>query len=234
MREGWAYAYHFAPIRAIIVLVASVSFTGFAATVLLPVFARDIFSAQARIVGDAKVLGSLMSASGIGALAGALFLSTRRGVRGLGRVMVVGGVATGLGLIACALVHRLWLAEAALVFVGAGGVLLMASGNTVLQSVTEDRMRGRVMSLLAMAFTGTAPLGNLAAGALAGGWLGVENTMIVCGAGTLAATAFFARQADHRAPGSGCAGVRGRLLIPACIVRGSLVLSPVHLSLPTE
>ena len=188
LREGWAYAYGYVPIRAVVTLVASISFTGFAASVLLPVFARDIFG------GDAKTLGALMSATGIGALGGALYLSTRSGVRGLGRVMVVGGGAMGLGLIGCALCHFFWLAEVALVMTGAGGVLLMASGNTVLQSLTEDRMRGRIMSLFAMAFTGTAPLGNLAAGALAGAWLGAERTMMVCGVCCLVAVGVFARQ----------------------------------------
>lgn len=186
--EGWAYAFGFLPIRAIITLVASVSFTGLGSLVLLPMFARDVFG------GDAKTLGALMSASGLGALGGALYLSTREEVRGLGKVMVGGGLAVGLGLVACASCDRLLPAQAALVIAGAGGVLVMASGNTVLQSITEDRMRGRVMSLLAMAFTGMMPLGNLTAGSLAGAFLGATHTMIGGGLCSVAAAILFARQ----------------------------------------
>ncbi len=70
----------------------------------------------------------------------------------------------------------------------------MASCNTIIQSLTEDDKRGRVMSLFAMAFTGTTPLGNLAIGALAGGRLGVRWTLVLSGAGcALAAGIFFLR-----------------------------------------
>jgi MFS family permease len=55
----------------------------------------------------------------------------------------------------------------ALAVVGLGGVLVMASTNTLLQSLTEEQKRGRVMSIFVMAFTGTMPLGNLAVGAVA-------------------------------------------------------------------
>jgi MFS family permease len=60
------------------------------------------------------------------------------------------------------------LSLAALTFAGLGGVLMMASSNTLLQSLVEEEKRGRVMSIFTMAFTGTMPLGNLAIGALAG------------------------------------------------------------------
>jgi MFS family permease len=176
LRDGFAYAFGFAPIGNVILLVAATAFTGFAAPVLLPILARDVFG------GDARTLGWLMSASGVGALAGALYLSTRVTVRGLGDVITLGGVAMGAGLIACAFCRTTAPAAACLLFVGVGGVLLMASSNTIVQSLTEDDKRGRVMSLFAMAFTGTTPLGNLAVGALAGGRLGVRWTLVLCGA----------------------------------------------------
>jgi MFS family permease len=188
LRDGIEYAFGFAPIGNVIWLVAATAFTGFAAPVLLPILARDVFG------GDARTLGWLMAASGVGALGGALYLSTRDTVRGLGDVMTGGGVAMGLGLIGCAFCRTLAPAAGCLVFVGAGGVLLMASSNTVVQSLTEDDKRGRVMSLVVMAFTGTTPLGNLAIGALAGGRLGVRWTLVLAGvACALSAGIFFLR-----------------------------------------
>ncbi len=176
LRDGFRYAFGFAPIGNVILLVAATALTGFAAPVLLPILARDTFG------GDARTLGWLMSASGVGALGGAIYLSTRVTVRGIGHVIAAGGFSMGAGLIACAFCRSTEPAAVSLVFVGAGGVLLMASSNTILQSLTDDDKRGRVMSLFAMAFTGTTPLGNLAIGALAGGRLGVRWTLVASGA----------------------------------------------------
>ncbi len=188
LRAGVAYVFGFAPIGNVLLLVAATAFTGFAAPVVMPIFARDVFG------GDASTLGWLMSAVGVGALAGAIYLSTRTTVRGLGRVIGLGGLAMGAGWMACGLCRTLAPALVCLAGVGAGGVLLMASGNTVVQSLVDEDKRGRVMSLFAMAFTGTTPLGNLVIGGLADGRLGVRGTVILCGAGcVLCAVVFMAR-----------------------------------------
>ena len=55
-----------------------------------------------------------------------------------------------------------------MVLVGGGTILAAASANTILQTIVDDRLRGRVASFYTLAFIGVAPLGNLAAGALAG------------------------------------------------------------------
>ena len=162
LRAGVRYVFSFAPIGNTLLLVAAASFTGFAAPVILPILARDVFG------GDARTLGWLMSASGVGALGAAIYLSTRTSVRGLGTVIVLGGCAMSAGLIAIGNCRTLEPAALSMVCLGAGGVLLMASSNTIVQSLTDDDKRGRVMSLFAMAFTGTTPLGNLAIGALSG------------------------------------------------------------------
>ncbi len=185
LRAGVSYAFGFAPIGNLILLVAATAFTGFAAPVAMPIFARDVFG------GDARTLGWLMSASGVGALAGAAYLSTRVKVRGLGKVIGAGGLLMGIGWIACGLSRSLAPALVCLTCVGLGGVLLMASSNTVVQSLVDEDKRGRVMSLFAMAFTGTTPLGNLVIGALADGRLGVRGTVMLCGAGCLLCAAVF-------------------------------------------
>jgi hypothetical protein len=68
----------------------------------------------------------------------------------------------------------------------------MASSNTIIQTVVEDRMRGRVMSFYMMAFLGTAPFGSLLAGALAGR-IGAPATTALAGVCCLAGAAWFAR-----------------------------------------
>ena len=105
-----------------------------------------------------------MTAVGVGALGGAFYLASRRSVLGLGRVMVTATATFGVGLIAFSFSRVLWLSLLLLPFVGAGMMVVMASTNTILQTIVEDDMRGRVMSFYTMAFLGTAPLGSLLAG----------------------------------------------------------------------
>lgn len=161
LRDGLKYAATHPVIRALIVLVMVVSFFGFSFSVLVPIFARDVFH------GDARTLGFLMSASGCGALTAALFLSVREGVKGLSKSIVTGGLLLGVGLILFSRANLLWLALPCMYAVGLGGVLLMASSNTVIQTVVDNQMRGRVMALFTMAFTGTAPVSNLVMGWMA-------------------------------------------------------------------
>ncbi len=187
LKEGFHYAYHFAPIRALIMVVGLVSFAGFSYTVLTPVFARDIFK------GDSRTLGLLMSSAGVGALTAAIYLGTRTTVRGLGRVIAAGGGLMGAGIIGFSLSRWLPLSAACLVVTGMGGVLLMASSNTLVQSLVDDDKRGRVMSIFAMAFTGTMPLGSLCMGALAEK-IGVRHALMASGILCGVVVAFFFRQ----------------------------------------
>jgi len=187
LREGFHYTIRHTPIRSMIILVGAVSAVGFSGSVLTPVFARDVFQ------GDARTLGWLMAASGLGALSGALYLATRRGVRGLGLVITIGGALMGGGLIGFAQARVLPLALGCLSLVGMGGVLLMASSNTLVQTLVEDDKRGRVMSFFAMAFTGTMPLGNLMMGGLAGK-LGAGAALMLGGGMSLMVVFVFYRQ----------------------------------------
>jgi len=174
MREGFAAAFAFRPMRVLIITIALISAVGFSYSVLTPLFARAVFS------GDARVLGYLMSASGIGALVGAIYLSTRTTVRGLGTVVALGCVCMGVGLVGFALSHWLGISLLSLGVVGLGGVLTMASSNTVVQTLTSEERRGRVMSIFTMAFTGTMPVGNLLVGWIAG-FAGPAITLMVSG-----------------------------------------------------
>jgi len=162
LREGFAGVFAFRPMRVLIITLAVVSGVGFSYTVLTPMFARDVFG------GDARVLGYLMSASGIGALLGAIYLSMRSTIRGLGKVVALGTGLMGIGLLGFSSSRVLPLSLLCLGVVGLGGVLTMASSNTLVQSIVEEERRGRVMSIFTMAFTGTMPIGNLLAGWIAG------------------------------------------------------------------
>src|SRR5277367_6885149 len=112
MREGWEYVSSFVPVRNILLLFALVSLMGMPYMVLMPIFAVQVLH------GGAHTLGFLMGASGVGAIAGAMFLATRKNVLGLGRLLPLAAAIFGTGLIALGLSRFLWLSLVLMLFVG--------------------------------------------------------------------------------------------------------------------
>lgn len=184
MWRGVRYVFGFPPIRGILLLSAAVSLTAVSYSILMPVFATQILH------GGPRLLGFLMAMSGIGAFAGALFLAARRTVLGLGRLIVIAGMVFGGALIVFALSRQLWISMLAMVLMGFAMISFFASCNTVLQTIVEDRMRGRVMSFFGMAFMGMMPFGSLISGWLAAR-LGPQTTVAICGAAAAIACAAF-------------------------------------------
>ncbi len=187
LKEGIKYVYEFEPIRAIILLLALVSLMGMPYMVLMPIFARDILH------GGPSALGFLMGGSGVGALAGALYLASRRGVLGLGKMIPIGAGIFGLGLIAFALSRNFFWSLTLLTAVGFGQMIQLATSNTLLQTMVDDDRRGRVMGFFTVAFVGMAPVGSLLAGALAS-VIGAPWNLFVGGVSCLVGAGIFARK----------------------------------------
>jgi len=187
MREGWHYVRDSAPIRSVLLLLALISLVGMPYTVLMPIFAGPILH------GDAHTLGSLMAASGLGALAGAITLAMRRSVLGLGRVIVWSSSLFGAALIAFGFSRLLALSLVLVAIAGFGMMRLMASCNTIVQTIVAEDKRGRVMAYYSLAFQGVAPFGSLAAGAIAARF-GAPWTLLSGGILCLAGAALFAHK----------------------------------------
>lgn len=185
LRVGFSYVARFVPVRTALILLALVSLLGMPYTVLMPAIATDLLH------GGPHTLGFLMTASGAGALAGALYLASRRSVRGLGKAMVVSTTAFGVGLIAFSLSRSLWLSLLVLPLVGGGMMITMAAANTIIQTIVVEELRGRVMAFYTMAFLGTAPIGSLLAGVVADR-IGPARTILGGGLCCLAVAAWFA------------------------------------------
>ncbi len=187
IKEGFIYAFGCPPIRAILLLSALVSLMGMQYTVLVPVFADKILN------GNAQTLGFLMAASGVGAVFGGVYLVTRKTVVGLGKLIILGPALLGIGLIVFSLSRYLPLSLLAMLTIGLGTILQIASGNTVLQTIIDDDKRGRVMSLYTMSFLGMVPFGSLLGGSIADR-IGAPNTLIIAGVTCLLGSLFFSRQ----------------------------------------
>lgn len=156
--EGWHYTLATTPIRDVLVLLGVVGFMGMPYMTLMPVFAGEIHDS------GADALGLMFGAVGAGALGGALFLAQRKSILGLGRVIAVATTCFGLALIVFTISRLFWLSLLLLTGVGCGWMVLIAGSNTALQTLADDHMRGRVMSLFSMMLVGMAPFGSLLAG----------------------------------------------------------------------
>lgn len=187
LMEGLVYAFGFAPLRALLLLMSVISFMAMATGVLIPVFARDILQ------GGASTQGMLMGANGLGALGAALYLASRKSVLGLGTAIFFGATFYGVAQISFSCSSWLWLSMIVLMVSGFCMMLTMASINTLIQTITDEDKRGRVMSLYAVAFTGMAPVGSLFGGTLAAKW-GAPSTVAICGTICIVAAIVFGTQ----------------------------------------
>jgi MFS family permease len=185
LRAGLRYVAGFAPVAALLLQVTLVSVMGMPYAVLMPVIAAKILH------GGPHTLGLLMTATGTGALLGTVYLAARHTVLGLGKVIVFATIGLSAGLMAFSFSNTLVVSLAVLPLVGAGMMLQSAAANTILQTVVDEKLRGRVMAFYSMAVLGTQPLGSLAAGALASR-IGAQHTIFIGAAFCLLGGLWFA------------------------------------------
>ena len=180
LREGFAYAWQSYPIRMLLISLALVSVLVTPYQALMPAFVAEVYAA------DARTLGGLIALSGLGALAGSLYLAARPSVAGLLTVLTLAMAGAGLALAAFALSDRLWLSVPLVMLVGLSVLMTTLPVNLIMQTLVDDDKRGRVMSLSTMLFMGVGPLGNLLAGSVAEmigpRWTLAVNGMVCAGA----------------------------------------------------
>ncbi len=174
LREGWTYVSNFTPIRTILLMFALLSLMGWPFMVLMPVFAAQVLH------GGPHTLGFLMGAVGVGSLISALSLAVRRSVRGLTKMIPIAAAVFGAGLICFGLSTSLWISLPLMLVTGFGMIQGLTISNTIIQTLVDEKMRGRVMSYYTMAFVGMAPWGSLLAGTMAHA-IGAPRTVIVSG-----------------------------------------------------
>lgn len=181
---GARYAYGFLPSRNLLLLVAATSLSIQAYLPLMPWFAAE------RFAGGSDALGILLSAGGLGALTGMVYLALRPTVVGLFRLVGRTSALAGASLAAFSFTTDFWLGVALLYLTGMGAILTASASNTLLQTIVPDPLRSRVAALYLVSFLGVSPFG-----ALASGWIaehvGAPQAMMMCGAFTLAAAGLY-------------------------------------------
>jgi len=175
--NGIVYSFQHPRVRTILLLFLAIGIFGWSYMVVMPAFARDVLGR------GADGFGILMSASGMGALIGALVVATF-GHRFTPRKLALGGVWLFSGaLLAFAFARNFHVSLGFLFVAGFGMLLFFSTTNTVLQTIVPDDMRGRVMGVWSLIFGAMIPLGSLEAGAVAN-WFGTADALalgaIVC------------------------------------------------------
>ena len=158
LTEGVTYIKGHLPIRTVLMLVATLSFFGFPFLSIMPALVKDILG------GDSTMLGYFNSCLGAGTMTAALYLASRKKVKGLGKVATITSFILGASLVAISLTKSPVVACIIGVPLGFALIGSMATANTLLQTMVDHDKRGRVMSFFTMAFAGMAPLGSLAYG----------------------------------------------------------------------
>jgi len=187
LSEGLRYTFGFAPIKHLLILLSISSLMGMSYSVLMPVFAKEVLH------GGSNTYGFLMGAAGFGALTGALFLASRKSVVKLGRIVPASAILFGSALLGLSFSRLFPISLVLMIFIGLGMMMQTAASNTILQTITDDDKRGRVMGFYSMSIMGTAPFGSLMAGGLAK-IIGTPWTIFAGGFVTIIGGLFFLRK----------------------------------------
>ena len=196
LRVGLRFARRDPLLPQLLAVTAALAVFGTPAVTLAPLFAAKLLG-----VGP-EGLGGMLSAVGLGAVAAALALAWRSGLSEKGRAVRLASLAFAVALLGFGLSHRYGVALAWLALLGAAMTSSSSLINTLMQERAPDRLRGRVISLYALAWLGLVPVGNLQAGAVAQRF-GPAAPLLVGAAGITATLALVRRgRSGPRAAGA--------------------------------
>ncbi len=193
LAAGWRHAWNSPVVWPLVLVVGAVSFTINPYSVLMPAIAVQTFSR------GAEMHGLFVTCVGAGALVGALLLARRESVRGLSGYILLTAACAAAGAIGFSLaapMRSLELSALCMALLGFGLMGTSASVNTIIQTITADHLRGRVVSVYSTFFTGAVPLGHLTAG-----WVaeraGAPRTFMIAGSLCLLAALAYAWRLPH-------------------------------------
>jgi predicted MFS family arabinose efflux permease len=170
MSEGFRYMFGRRDMSMLLLLTACASVLGIPYVTFVPLFAKEILHL------DERGFGVLMAAGGVGAFLGAATIAYLRVIKKRGRFVVGSGIAFYVFVILFAFARNEIVSGLMLAGANYCMILMVATVNSLLQHLSADEMRGRVMSIYATAFLGFAPIGSLLAGSMADGF-GAPNTI---------------------------------------------------------
>src|SRR6202023_1780700 len=158
LKQGIQFARKQTSMEALIVLAFCMTALSMPMRTYIPVFVKDIFHR------GPETYGNLLSLMGIGSICGSLIVAGMGNIQNKGRVALTTLISLGAGITGFSFSRSLPLSYAMLVLVGASMMAVFATVTSLVQLITTNEMRGRVMSVYNCAFRGGMPMGNLLSG----------------------------------------------------------------------
>ena len=186
LAEGFAYLKNTPAISTIMIMLALTGLLVLPYNTLLPVFAKVIFK------GDAATYGYINSFIGLGAVCGSIFLASLKPGADLKIVLLCNTIIFGVFLILFSRISYFPVAMLFATFTGFGMMSQTTIIMTIIQVNSDKKMRGRVMSYVAMAYFGMLPLGALLIGAVSQ-QIGAPNAILCQGITALIIAIIFSK-----------------------------------------
>jgi predicted MFS family arabinose efflux permease len=158
LKQGIKFVRKQGSMEALIVLAFCMTALSMPMRTYIPVFVKDIFHR------GPETYGNLLSLMGVGSICGSLFVAAKGNMRNKGRFALAALICLGIGIAGFSLSRLLPLSYTMLVLVGASMMAVFATVSSLVQLITTNEMRGRVMSVYNCAFRGGMPMGNLLSG----------------------------------------------------------------------
>jgi predicted MFS family arabinose efflux permease len=158
LKEGIKFVRNQASMEALIILAFCMTFLSMPARTYFPVFVKDIFHR------GPETYGNLLALMGLGSICGSLGVAGLGNIKRKGRLALAALMTLGVGISGFALSKWLPFSGVMLVLTGASMMAVFANVNSLVQLITTNEMRGRVMSVYNFAFRGGMPMGNLLSG----------------------------------------------------------------------
>jgi predicted MFS family arabinose efflux permease len=158
LKQGIVFARKQASMEALIILAFCMTALGMPMRTYIPVFVKDIFHR------GPETYGNLLALMGLGSIFGSLTIATAGNIKRKGLVALTALICMGAGILGFSLSKAVPLSGVMLVLVGAAMMAVFATVNSLVQLMTTNEMRGRVMSVYNFAFRGGMPMGNLLSG----------------------------------------------------------------------
>lgn len=172
--DGLKYISKTRSIGLIILFLAIVGLLVLPYNTVIPVFAKVIFK------GDAKTFGYISSFISAGAVAGTIFLASRKPGTHLRRILFYCTIIMGVGMIFFSEIKNFPIAMVFAAIAGFGSIAQFTVCNIVVQSEAAPQMRGRAIGILLMVIFFMMPLGSVITGAISE-YIGAPVTVLAQG-----------------------------------------------------
>jgi MFS family permease len=192
LKEGLIYIWSQPLIRILIVVAWIISLFGMSYVTLMPAWAVNVLK------GDAATNGWLQSVRGAGALCGALMIASMGRFQFKGKLISLGTIMVPVLLLAFSFVSWLPLSLLALLGIGWSIITVFNLVNSSIQSLVDDDLRGRVMSIYSLVFFGSMPIGSFLTGLMAEVTNEPAAVMVNAAVALMAATIIWIRLPDLR------------------------------------